>query len=191
MDALNGQLMNASGSPDDRAAKALSNINSSGSPDDRSSYIAQPQPSGPAPRGAFAGYKTEDRLVTTQVLNPEYTKWQTLGGANDTLLDIHDRRDEATMRAQAPPPKYTTKQAIVQVKVPRVPLVNATAPLPLVASNGIVINIARAAQPAPAPPPANNLNSGISRFMSESGNGGGKNQTAGEQANAFRKAMGF
>jgi hypothetical protein len=52
------------------------------------------------------------------------------------------------------------------------------------------------AAPAPKPKPkapatmASNLNPGISRYLSEQG-GSDKGMTAGEQANAFRKAMGF
>lgn len=76
--------------------------------------------SAPVPTGLSAVSKPT--TTTSTIANPAYIDWQKTygtGGANSTLLDIHDMRDDATMAAQqsavippAPPKTITiTKSA--------------------------------------------------------------------------------
>lgn len=103
-------------------------VNSSGSPDDRDA------PRAVAPVKPVAPMQAVAQNVTKSVVNPDWTAWDKkygsgaagTGGANDTLMDIHDRRDDATVNAQRSAPKAPPKTIKITTRVP----VIAPTPMP-------------------------------------------------------------
>lgn len=63
--------------------------------------------------------RTAPAVATTKtIVNPAYVDWQKTygtGGANSTLQDIHDLRDDATMKAQTSTPNAPPKTIVVSI----------------------------------------------------------------------------